>query len=105
MTSETRAAFAAALAADTVIHFAQRARDYHEIMPDDWALIDQAYWLCHEAVETCQRAADRLDPEVAEEDACMLMAFQSAMGTLERVQEAADDLVTLATESEHEIRR
>jgi len=105
MTSETRAAFAAAIAADAAINFAHRARDYHEVMPDEWTLIDEAYWLCRSAQETCQNAADRLDPEKALDDACMLMAFQSAMGTLERVQEVADDLVTLATESEHEIRR
>ncbi len=105
MKQTTRAAFAAAIAADAAVQAAHRACEYHELAPDDWALIDQAYWLCHEAVATCQRAADSLDPKEALEDETIPMAFQSTMAARDRAQEAADDLVTLATKAEHEIRR
>lgn len=105
MKDTTRVAFAAANAVDAAITVASYATTLHRATPDDWKLVDEAYWLLRAAQETAQKTADALDPEEALEDDTILYAFQQATTAVEKACEAADDLVTLATESEHEIRR
>ena len=57
------------------------------------------------AQEAAQNAADALDPEEALEDDSILYAFQQANDALEEACDQADELVSLAEEANHEIRR
>ncbi len=57
------------------------------------------------AQEAAQNAADALDPEEALEDDSILYAFQQANDALEEACDQADELVSLAEELNHEIRR
>ena len=105
MKDTTRAAFAAANAVDATVSVANYATALHRAIPDDWKLFDDAYWLCRAAQEAAQNAADALDPEEALEDDSILYAFQQANDALEEACDQADELVSLAEEANHEIRR
>ena len=105
MKDTTRAAFAAANTVDATVSVANYATALHRAIPDDWKLFDEAYWLLRAAQETAQNAADALDPEEALDDETILYAFQQATTAVEKACEAADELVSLAEEANHEIRR
>ena len=105
MKPEVRTAFIAANAANAAAQAAKAAADLLTCKPDAWALVDQAYWLCRAAQEAAQNAADALDPEEALEDDSILYAFQQANDALEEACNQADELVSLAEEANHEIRR
>ena len=94
----TRAAQQAADAAKTAVTLLNR-------VPGDWGFADQAYWLCRAAQKTAEDAADELNPEEALENDDVLYAFAGANAAAEAACEAADELVALAMEHDHEIRR
>ena len=105
MKLEVQKARAAAVAAELAIEAVVAARDLLAEDPSAWEVGDAAYWLCRAAQKACEGAADALDPEEALEDNSILYAFQQANDALEEACDQADELVSLAEELNHEIRR
>ena len=105
MNLEVRKARAAAVAANLAAQAAVAARELLAEDPSAWEVGDAAYWLCRAAQKACESAADALDPEEALEDDSILYAFQQANDALEESCDQADELVSLAEELNHEIRR
>ena len=66
---------------------------------------DAAYWLCRAAPQVCESAADTLDPEEAETSADVFAAHLIASSAAQETCDQADELVSLAEELNHEIRR
>lgn len=99
MTKEVQAALNSTDVAAAAVYFARHARNYHSTMPDDWVFIDEAYWLCRDAKEKCERLLD-LCPDYA-----LGFVTRIANNAIAQVTEAADDLVTLAEAAGHVIRR
>ena len=105
MKPEVRTAIIAANAANAAAHAAKAAADLLTCKPDAWAFVDQAYWLCRAAQKACESAADALDPEEAEANADVFAAHLIAGRAAQEACDQADELVSLAEELNHEIRR
>ena len=95
MKPEVRKARAAAVAARELL-----AED-----PSAWEVGDAAYWLCRAAQKAAENAADALDPEEAETNASVFAAHLAASQAAQEACDQADELVSLAEEANHEIRR
>lgn len=61
--------------------------------------------LCRAAQKACENAADALDPEEAETSADVFAAHRIASRAAQEACDQADELVSLAEELNHEIRR
>ena len=105
MKPEVRTAIIAANAANAAAHAAKAAADLLTCKPDAWAFVDQAYWLCRAAQKACESAADALDPEEAETNADVFAAHLIASRAAQEACDQADEMVSLAEEANHEIRR
>ena len=102
MKPEVRKVRAAAVAANLAAQAAVAARELLEEDPSAWEVGDAAYWLCRAAQKVCESAADALDPEEAETSADVFTAHLIAA---QEAFDQADELVSLAEELNHEIRR
>ena len=105
MKLEVQKAHAAAVAAELAIEAVVAARDLLAEDPSAWEVGDAAYWLCHAAQKACESAADALDPEEAETNADVFAAHLIASRAAQEACDQADELVSLAEEANHEIRR
>ena len=105
MKPEVRKARAAAVAANLAAQAAVVARELLAEDPSAWEVGDAAYWLCRAAQKACERAADALDPEEAETNADVFAPHLSAGRAGQQACDQADELVSLAEELNHEIRR
>lgn len=105
MRKEVRTAFTAAGAANAAAQAGVSARNLLYCDPTAWAFADQVYWLCKTAAQAAQAAADALDAEWAEEAHGVAIAFADATQAAEEAQAMADELVSLAEEAGHVIRR
>ena len=105
MKLEVRKARAAAVAANLAAQAAVAARELLEEDPSVWEVGDAAYWLCRAAQKTCESAADALDPEEVETNADVFAAHLIACRAAQEACDQADELVSLAEEANHEIRR
>ena len=103
MKLEVRKARAAAIA--VAAQAAVAARELLEEEPSAWEVGDAAYWLCRAAQKACESAADALDPEEAETNADVFTAHLIAGRAAQEACDQADELVSLAEEANHEIRR
>ena len=99
--SAARAACTAAINAQNLIH---EGSDPTEC-PTAWEFLDLAYWLCRTAQKVCEDAADNLDAEEADVRPALFAAHTRVMGAMEKACDAADELVCLAEQYGHEIRR
>ena len=105
MKLEVRKARAAAVAANLAAQAAVAARELLAEDPSAWEVGDAAYWLCRAAQKACENAADALDPEEAETNADVFAAHLIASRAAQEACNQADELVSLAEEANHEIRR
>ena len=105
MKLEVRKARAAAVAANLAAQSAVAARALLAEDPSAWEVGDAAYWLCRATQKACENAADALDPEVAETNADVFAAHLIAGRAAQEACDQADELVSLAEELNHEIRR
>ena len=105
MTPEVRKAHAAAVAANLAAQTAVAARELLAEEPSAWEVGDAAYWLCRAAQKAAENAADALDPEEAETNADVFTAHLIASRAAQEACDQADELVSLAEEANHEIRR
>ena len=105
MKLEVRKARAAAVAAELAIEAVVAARDLLAEDPSAWEVGDAAYWLCRAAQQVSESAADALDPEEAETSADVFAAHRIASSAAQEACDQADELVSLAEEANHEIRR
>ena len=105
MKLEVRKARAAAVAANLAAQAAVAARELLEEDPSAWEVGDAAYWLCRATQKACESAADALDPEVSETSADVFAAHLIASSAAQEACDQADELVSLAEEANHEIRR
>ena len=105
MKLEVRKARAAAVAANLAAQAAVAARELLEENPSAWEVGDAAYWFCRAAQKAAENAADTLDPEEAETNADVFVAHLAASQAAQEACDQADELVSLAEEANHEIRR
>ena len=107
MKLEARKARAAAVAANLAAQAAVAARELLAEDPSAWEVGDAAYWLCRAAQKACESAADALDSEEeeAETNADVFAAHLIASRAAQEACDQADELVSLAEELNHEIRR
>lgn len=105
MKPEVRKVRAAAVAANLAAQAAVAARELLEEDPSAWEVGDAAYWLCRAAQKACESAADALHPEEAETNANVFAAHLIASRAAQEACDQADELVSLAEEANHEIRR
>ena len=105
MKLEVQKARAAAVAAELAIVAVVTARDLLAEDPSAWEVGDAAYWLCRAAQKAAENAADALDPEEAETNADVFAAHLIASRAAQEACDQADELVFLAEEANHEIRR
>lgn len=105
MKLEVRKARAAAVAANLAAQAAVAARKLLAEDPSAWEVSDAAYWLCRAAQKAAENAADALDPEEAETNADVFAAHLIASRSAQEACDQADELVFLAEEANHEIRR
>lgn len=105
MKLEVRKARAAAVAANLAAQAAVAARELLAEDPSAWEVGDAAYWLCRTAQKAAENAADALDPEEAETNAAVFAAHLAASQAAQEACDQADELVSLAEELNHEIRR
>ena len=105
MKPELRKARAAAGAANLAAQAAVAARELLEEDPSAWEVGDAAYWLCRAAQKACESAADALDPEETENSADVFTVHLIASRAAQEACDQADELVSLAEEANHEIRR
>lgn len=105
MKPEVRKARAAAIAANLAAQAAVAARELLAKDPSAWEVGDAAYWLCRAAQKACESAADALDPEEAETSADVFTAHLIVGHAAQEACDQADELVFLAEEANHEIRR
>ena len=105
MKPEVRKVRAAAVTANLAAQAAVAARELLEEDPSAWEVGDAAYWLCRAAQKACESAADALDPEEAETNADVFAAHLIASRAAQEACDQADELVFLAEELNHEIRR
>ena len=105
MMQEVKRTFAAASAARAAAQVAIAAEHLVNADPSSWELVDKVYWLCRDTAKKAQEAADCLDPNWAEEDPTVVYAYSTATAAVENATETADNLVSLAEATGHEIRR
>ena len=105
MKLEVRKARTAAVAANLAAQAAVAARELLAEDPSAWKVGDAAYWLCRAAQKACESAADALDPEETETSADVFAAHLIASRAAQEACDQADELVSLAEEANHEIRR
>lgn len=105
MKLEARKARAAAVAANLAAQAAVAARELLAEDPSAWEVGDAACWLCRAAQQVCESAADALDPEETETSADVFAAHLIASRAAQEACDQADELVSLAEELNHEIRR
>ena len=105
MKPEVRKVRAAAVAANLAAQSAVAARALLAEDPSAWEVGDAAYWLCRATQKACENAADALDPEEAETNADVFAAHLIAGRAAQEACDQADELVSLAEELNHEIRR
>ena len=105
MKLEVRKARAAVVAANLAAQAAVAARELLAEDPSAWEVGDAAYWLCRATQKACESAADTLDPEEAETNADVFAAHLIASRAAQEACDQADELVSLAEELNHEIRR
>ena len=105
MKLEVRKARAAAVTANLAAQAAVAARELLEEDPSAWEVGDAAYWLCRASQKAAENAADALDPEEAETNASVFAAHLAASQAVQEACDQADELVSLAEEANHEIRR
>ena len=105
MKLEVRKARAAAVAANLAAQAAVAARELLAEDPSAWEVGDAAYWLCRATQKACESAADALDPEEAETNADVFAAYLISGRAAREACDQADELVSLAEEANHEIRR
>ena len=105
MKLEVRKVRAAAVAAHLAAQAAVAARELLAEDPSAWEVVDAAYWLCRAAQQACESAADALGPEVSETSADVFAAHLIASSAAQEACDQADELVSLAEELNHEIRR
>ena len=105
MKLEVQKARAATVAAELAIEAVVAARDLLAEDPSAWEVGDAAYWLCRAAQKACENAADALDPEEAETNADVFAAHLISSRAAQEACDQADELVSLAEELNHEIRR
>ncbi len=105
MKLEVQKARAAAVAANLAAQATVAARELLAEDPSAWEVVDAAYWLCRAAQKACESAADALDPEEAETSADVFAAHRIASRAAHEACDQADELVSLAEELNHEIRR
>ena len=105
MKLEVQKARAATVAAELAIEAVVAARDLLAEDPSAWEVGDAAYWLCRAAQKACESAADALAPEEAETNAGVFAAHLISGRAAQEACDQADELVSLAEEANHEIRR
>ena len=105
MMEATKRTFAAASAARYAALTAVAAKNLLYRDPEAWDFADQAYWLCRTAEKKALEAADCLDPEWAEKESAVVLAYTEANEAAAHACTMADELVSLAMEANHEIRR
>ena len=105
MTNEVRTAFSAAAVANAAAQVAIAAEHLVNADPSSWELVDKVYWLCRDTAKKAQETADCLDPDWAEVDPTVVYAYSTATAAVENANETADNLVSLAEATGHEIRR
>ena len=105
MKLEVRKARAVAVAANLAAQAAVAARELLAEDPSAWEVGDAAYWLCRASQKAAENAADALDPEEAETNADVFAAHLIASSAAQETCDQADELVFLAEEANHEIRR
>ena len=105
MKPEGRKVRAAAVAANLAAQAAVAARELLAEDPSAWEVGNAAYWLCRAAQKTCESAADALDPEETETSADVFTAHLIASRAAQEACNQADELVSLAEDLNHEIRR
>ena len=105
MMEATKRTFAAASAARYAALTAVAAKNMLYRDPEAWEFADQAYWLCRTAEKKALEAADCLDPEWAETESAVVLAYTEANEAAAHACTMADGLVSLAMEANHEIRR
>ena len=105
MLEATKQTFATASAARSATLTPVPAKNLLYRDPEAWDFADQAYWLCRTAEKKALEAADCLDPEWAETESAVLLAYTEANEAAAHACTMADELVSLAMEANHEIRR
>jgi hypothetical protein len=105
MMEATKRTFAAASTARYAALTAVAAKNLLYRDPEAWDFADQAYWLCRTAEKKALEAADCLDPEWAETESAVILAYTEANEAARNACEMADTLVSLALAANHEIRR
>ena len=105
MMQEVKRTFAVASAARAAAQAAVAAKNLLYRDPTAWDFADQAYWLCRNAAQKALDAADRLDPEWAETENTVAIAYADANEAAKDACEMADALVSMAEAANHEIRR
>jgi hypothetical protein len=105
MMEATKRTFAAASAARYATLTAVAAKNLLYRDPEAWDFADQAYWLCRTAEKKALEAAECLDPEWAEMESAVVLAYTEANMAAAHACTMADELVSLAMEANHEIRR
>ena len=105
MKLEVRKARAAAVAANLAAQAAVAARELLAEDPSAWEVGDAAYWLCRAAQKACEGAADALNPEETDSNADGFAEHLIASRAAQEACDQADELVSLAEELNHEIRR
>lgn len=93
--------------ARAAVQAAQGAEALVKETPDQtaWEYVDIAYWRCRSAQKAAEEAADWLDPAEAEDDPTVLQAHFRVTQGARAACAAADDLVSLAENYNHVIRR
>ena len=105
MMEATKRTFAAASAARYAALTAVAAKNLLYRDPEAWDFADQAYWLCRTAEKKALEAAECLDPEWAEMESAVVLAYTEANEAARNACAMADELVSMALATNHEIRR
>ena len=105
MMEATKRTFAAASAARYAALTAVAAKNLLYRDPGAWDFADQAYWLCCTASQKALDASDCRDPEWAEVESAVVLAYTEANEAATHACAMADELVSMAMEAKHEIRR
>lgn len=93
--------------ARAAVQAAQGAAALVKETPDQtaWEYVDIAYWRCRFAQQAAEKAAEWLNPAEAEDDPAVLQAHFRVTQGARAACAAADDLVSLAENYNHVIRR
>lgn len=93
--------------ARAAVQAAQGAAALVKENPDQtaWGYVDFAYWWCRSAQQDAEEIADWLDPDEAEDDPAVLQAHFRVTQDAQAACAAADDLISIAENYNHVIRR